>query len=123
MSYIITLGDASFVDMTTPSIQLEATTPGGTVLCSLSNGPVGRGYGATLTFIPARQRFNVEINTTGTRYAPHVLEDLNGDRQPQTIDVLLLMAPTGSSGPRPSQSAQLQSNEWSTSPVLPKTCA
>jgi hypothetical protein len=109
MSYTVTLCDASFADVTTPAIHLEATTPGGTVLCSLTNGPIARGYGGTLTFTPTRQRFNVEINTSGTRYAPLVLEDLNGDRHPQTIDVLLLMMPTGSSGKRPSTSAQLQS--------------
>lgn len=117
MSYTITLCDASFLDVTTPAIQLEATSPGGTVLCSLANAPLGGRYGGTLTFNPARQRFNVEINTSGTRYAPLVLENLNGDRHPQTINVLLLLMPTGSSGERPSTSAELQrfirSQDWS----------
>jgi hypothetical protein len=40
MSYTITLCDAAFADVTTTKIQLEATTPAGTVLDSQSNGSI-----------------------------------------------------------------------------------
>jgi hypothetical protein len=108
MTYTITLCDSLFSDVLTSSIHLEATTSGGTVLCSQSNGLVTGGYGATLSFTPARQRFNIEINTAATSFAPLVLEDLNGNRHPQTINVVLLTMPAGSSGTRPSTTAQLQ---------------
>jgi hypothetical protein len=69
---------------------------------------LARGYGATLAIKPARQRFNIEISTVGTRYAPLVIEDINGDRHPQTIDVVLLTTPAKSSGRAPAVSADVQ---------------
>jgi hypothetical protein len=108
MSYTVTLSDSSFNDVPDTSIQLEAVTPGGTVLDSQGNGVVSTGNGATLSFTPARQRFSLEIDTAGTRYAPLVLKNLNGDRHPQTIDVILLAMPTSSSGPNPTTTAAVR---------------
>ena len=108
MTYTVTLCDASFSDVRTTAIRLEATSSGGTVLSSFNNGPVHGGFGATLSFTPSRQRFNIEIDTTGTSYAPLVLEDLNGDRQPQTINVVLLSLPTHSGGRRPSAATDIE---------------
>jgi hypothetical protein len=116
MTYAVTLCDSSFADIMVTTIVLEATSSGGTVLSSLNNGVVAGGYGAALAFTPPNQRFNIEIDTTGTIYAPLVLEDLNGNRHPQTINVILLTPPMSSQGQRPSTAGAvkqfIQQQQW-----------
>jgi hypothetical protein len=46
--------------------------------------------------------------TTGLTPASDRLEDLNGDRSPQTINVILLTVPVGASGIRPTTSLDVQ---------------
>src|SRR2546423_10291675 len=118
MSYTITLCDRSFMNITNAGITIEATTPypGGIVLDTQSNGTIGGRYGATLSFAPSRQRFNIEINAPGTGYAPLVLPDLNGDLIPHTINVILLPIPPSFSGSSPTTTAAvrpfIESQDW-----------
>lgn len=108
MSYTVTLCDSSFSNVIDTGIYLEAVTSGGTVLDSKPNSTISGGNGATLSFAPARQIFHLEIDTIGTIYAPLVLKDLNGERHPQTINVILLPVPSNSTGTGPTSPAAIQ---------------
>jgi len=113
MTYTVTLCDDKFRNVTNSSIRLRAfTTPGGTVLDSQPNGSMGGSDGATLTFTPAQHRFNLEIHAIPAGYGTLVLPDLNGDRHPQTINVILLPIPargTGTAGTPPTTTGAVRS--------------
>ena len=93
MTYTITLCDTSFNDVMDTGIQFEAVSSGGTIYFTASNASLKSGWGAILTFASSHTRFDIEIDTSRTKYAPLVIENLNGDRNPQTIDVILLSLP------------------------------
>jgi hypothetical protein len=105
MSYTVTLCDTAFSDVISPLIDLEATTSAGVVLANQTNKQIAGGYGAVMSFVPQRRRFNVEIVTSNTGFAPLVLQDLNGDRHPQTINVILVRLPSRASGPPPTSAS------------------
>jgi hypothetical protein len=122
MTYTVTLCDNNFHNVADNRILLQAVTPkGGVVLDSQQNGTIGGTNGAILSFMPAQQRFNLEIDTRGTTYAPLVLPDLNGDRRPQAINVILLPKPTRHTGPKPTTAAAvrtfIQRQNWTAEEV------
>jgi hypothetical protein len=98
MSYTVTLCDRNFRNVVHSGITLNALTPGGTLLASQPNSSMGGRYGAVLSFTPAQRRFYLEIHAIPAGYATLVLRDLNGDRHPQTINVILLPVPASGTG-------------------------
>lgn len=101
----VTLCDSNFNPVRDYKIDMEAYDPAASVsIDKVANSKVSsfpEVWGGTLN-VGSSDIYNVIVDTTGTSYAPSVVENLNGDKTPE-LDVILFTAPAPvpqwSSGP------------------------
>lgn len=109
MTCTVTLWDSSFSAITSAKIDIEAFDPPSRSIDKKANGQLPAGttptgaYGAQLN-VTSTDIYDVIVHTTGTNYAPPVLESFTGHGSPQ-LDVVLFSTVratnSGSSGSPP----------------------
>src|SRR5205807_1521625 len=96
----VTLCDDTFAPIKDTKIDIEAYDPAACVsIARTSNSKIGSWpevWGAVLT-VGSKDIYNAVIDTTGTSFAPNVIENLNGDKTPE-LDVILFNT-TGATAP------------------------
>jgi hypothetical protein len=117
----VTLCDAAFAPIKDTKIDIEAYDPASCVsIDKQANSKIGSSpevWGAVLT-VNSKDIYDAIVDTTGTWFAPNVVENLNGNKTPE-IDVILFNT-TGATAPKASGPATstaiqtyVQDRDWS----------
>jgi hypothetical protein len=116
----VTLCDDAFAPVRTTKIDIEAYDPAAYVSIDKQSNSKIQSYpetwGAILT-VGSKNIYNAVIDTTGTSFAPNVIENLNGSETPK-LDVILFSISAVSTpkvaGPTSSSAVQsyVQNRDW-----------